>query len=264
MKGVILGINPQCTLVDITHEVMPQDVEGGALILANAGCWFPKGTIHLSVVDPGVGGKRKPILFVTHDYFFLGPDNGLLALAARKDGVKEAIELTNPKFFLPRVSTTFHGRDIFAPVAAYLSRGIQPGMFGPKLNSWVALDFEEPSTKGQKLQGKVLRVDAFGNLITNVSEGLFSQFVQGRPFVIRVAETAIAGLKQGYWERRKGQPIALMGSAGYLEISVREGSAQKLLKIKKGDKVFVETFRRGRDVPPEHLYKDTVRTGSKR
>src|SRR5512137_319006 len=140
MKGVILGINPQCSLVDITHEVRPQDIEEGAFILANAFSSFPKGTIHVAVVDPGVGGPRKPVLLVTRNCFFLGPDNGLLSLAAQADTVKQAIELTNPKFFLPRISATFHGRDIFAPVAAHLSLGTRPAVLGPTLDSWVTLD----------------------------------------------------------------------------------------------------------------------------
>ena len=128
MKGVILRINPRCTLVDITHR-NPHDIEEGAFILANAYSTFPKGTIHLSVVDPGVGSPRKPILLVTKNYFFVGPDNGLFTFAAKREKVKQAIALTNPKFFLPQVSTTFHGRDLFAPVAAHLSLGVKPKDF---------------------------------------------------------------------------------------------------------------------------------------
>src|SRR4030042_6193217 len=116
MKGVILGINPQCALIDITHQGRPHDIEEGAFILANAYSHFPKGTIHVSVVDPGVGSPRKPVLLVTRNYLFLGPDNGLLTLAAQGDTVKQMIELDNPKFFLPRISATFHGSTLFAPV----------------------------------------------------------------------------------------------------------------------------------------------------
>ena len=237
MKGVILGINPQCALIDITHQVRPHDIEEGAFILANAYSHFPKGTIHVSVVDPGVGSPRKPVLLVTRNYFFLGPDNGLLTFAARGDTVKQMIELANPKFFLPRISATFHGRDIFAPVAAHLSLGIRPGVLGPKLDSWVTLNVGDPRITGREMVGKVVHVDAFGNLVSNIRESQLLQFSQGRPFVIRAGTKSINGLKKGYWEGKKGAPIAVIGSAGFLEISVNEGNAQKTLKIKRGDKI---------------------------
>ncbi len=239
MKGVILGINPECALIDITHQVRPHDIEEGAFILANAYSRFPKGTIHVSVVDPGVGSPRKPVLLVTRNYFFLGPDNGLLTLAARGDTVKQMIELANPKFFLPRISTTFHGRDIFAPVAAHLSLGIRPGVLGPKLDSWVTLNVGDPRITGREMVGKVLHVDAFGNLVSNIGERQLHQFSQGRPFMIRAGTKSINGLKKGYWEGGKGAPIAVIGSGGFLEISVNEGNAQKTLKIKRGDKIKV-------------------------
>jgi S-adenosyl-L-methionine hydrolase (adenosine-forming) len=243
MKGVVLGINPRCTLVDITHQVRPHDIDEGAFILANAYSCFPKGTIHLSVVDPGVGSPRRPVLLVTRNYFFVGPDNGLLTLAAREDSVKEVIDLTNPKFFLSRISTTFHGRDIFAPVAAHLSLGIRPGVLGPRLNSWVKLDGVEPRIIGGELVGKALHIDAFGNLISNISEGLLFQFSQGRPFVVRAGAKSIHGLEKGYWEGKRGDTIALIGSGGFLEISVKEGSARRKLKIKRGDKIKVLVSR---------------------
>ena len=241
MKGVILGINPRCTLIDITHEVRPQDIEEGAFILANTFSYFPKGTIHVAVVDPGVGGPRKPVLLVTRNYFFLGPDNGLLSLAAEADTVKQAIELTNPKFFLPRISATFHGRDIFAPVAAHLTLGIRPGVLGPKLESWVKLDLGEPVATGSGLTGKVFYIDAFGNVITNIREHQLLQFSRGRSLVIRAGTRSIRGLKKGYCEGRKGALMALVGSGGFLEISVREGSAQKTLRMRRGDKIKVVT-----------------------
>ena len=237
MKGVILGIHPHCVLVDITHQVKPHDIEEGAFVLANACSFFPKGTVHVSVVDPGVGGPRKPILIVTRDYFFLGPDNGLLSLAAQGETVKQAIELTNPKYFLSRVSATFHGRDIFAPVAAHLTRGIRPGMFGPRLNSWAKLDIPQPVITGRELVGNVFHVDAFGNLITNIRERELLQFSRGRSVVIRAGGKNVIGLKKGYWEARKGALMAVIGSGGFLELSVREGSAQKMLKLKRGDKI---------------------------
>jgi len=237
MKGVILKINPGCHLVDITHQVNPQDVEEGAFILANAYSYFPKGTIHLSVVDPGVGGSRRPILLVTRDYFFVGPDNGLFTLVAHRDKIKQVVVLTNKKYFLPKVSRTFHGRDLFAPVAAYLSLGIRPKAFGYEISSMKEIGFQKPVAREGRLLGEILHIDAFGNVVSNIDEVRLFRFVQGRPFVIRAGKKSIHGLKEGYWEGKKGEPIALLGSGGFLEISVRDGDAQKILKVRKGDKI---------------------------
>jgi len=239
MKGVILSINPNCTLIDITHHVKPQDIREGAFILANTYSYFPKGTIHLSVVDPGVGGPRKPILIVTRDYFFVGPDNGLFTLVAPKEKVNQVISLTNKKFFLPQLSTTFHGRDIFAPVAARLSLGVKPKEFGEEIKSWAKLDFEAPIIKGKELIGEVFHIDSFGNIISNINEQPFAKFVKSCPFIIKVGKRTIHDLKKGYWEGKKNELIALFGSGGFLEISVREGNAQKRLKVKKGDRIIL-------------------------
>ncbi len=240
MKGVILGINPRCTLVDITHEVPPQNIEDGAFVLANAYSHFPKGTIHVAIVDPGVGSPRKPILLVTRNYFFLGPDNGLLSFAASKDGVKEARELSRKKFFLPRLSTTFHGRDIFAPVSAHLSLGVRPSLLGPKLNGWAKLDMSEARIVGRNLVGRVLYIDSFGNILSNIDETKLLRFTRGRPFVVKIGRRRIGSLKKGYWEVEKGDPIALIGSEGLLELAVREGNAQKVLKVERGDSIRVQ------------------------
>ncbi len=241
LKGVILKINPGCHLVDITHQVNPQDIEEGAFILANAYSYFPKGTIHLSVVDPGVGGSRKPILLVTRNYFFVGPDNGLFTLVARRDKVKQVVVLINKKYFLSKVSRTFHGRDLFAPVAAHLSLGLKPKTFGYEISSLKELGFQEPVVKEGRLLGEILHIDAFGNVISNIDEARLFRFVQGRPFVIRAGRKSIHGLKGGYWEGKKGEPISLLGSGGFLEISVRDGNAQKILRARKGDHIWIST-----------------------
>jgi len=239
MKGVILNINPQCTLVDITHEVRPHDIEEGAFILANTYSYFPKGTIHLSIVDPGVGGTRRLILLVTQNYFFVGPDNGLFTLVAQREKVKQVVVLTQQKYFLPKVSMTFHGRDIFAPVAAHLSLGIKPNAFGYEINSLEKIGFQKPIIKEGKLLGEIFHFDTFGNLVSNIDKEKLFQFIKGRPFVIRAGRKTIHGLKKGYWEGKKGEPIALLGSGGFLEISIREGNAQKVLKVKRGDRIIV-------------------------
>jgi S-adenosylmethionine hydrolase len=239
MKGVILKINPQCALVDITHEVRPHDIQEGAFILANAYSYFPKGTIHLSIVDPGVGGMRQPVLLVTQNYFFVGPDNGLFTFIAQRAKVKQVVVLTREKYFLPKVSTTFHGRDIFAPVAAYLSLGIRPNAFGYKTSALKKLRYQKPIIKEGKLSGEVFHIDTFGNLVSNIDEEKFFRFIGGRPFVIQIGRTVIRSLKKGYWEGKKGEKIALIGSGGFLEISIREGNAQKILKVKRGSQVVV-------------------------
>ena len=237
MKGAILNINPQCFLVDITHQVSPHDIREGAFILANAYSFFPKRTIHLSVVDPGVGGVRRPILLVTQNYYFVGPDNGLFTMIAQKEKVRQIVVLDKQKYHLSKVSTTFHGRDIFASVAAHLSLGIKPKVFGYEIESLEGVGFEGPVIKEGRLLGEVLYIDTFGNLVSNIDEGKLFRFVRDRPFVIRAGRKTIRGLKEGYWEGRKDEPIALLGSGGFLEISVREGNAQKMLKAKRGDPI---------------------------
>jgi len=241
IKGVILNINPECHLVDITHRVNPQDIEEGAFILVSAYSYFPKGTVHLCVVDPGVGGDRKPILLVTQNYFFVGPDNGLFTLVAQREKVKQILVLSKRKYFLSKISSTFHGRDLFAPVAAHLSLGVRPTAFGYEIRSLKEIGFQKPVVKEGRLLGEILHIDAFGNVISNIDEARLSRFVQGCPFVIRAGRKSIPGLKEGYWEGKKGEPIALLGSGGFLEISVREGNAQKILKVKKGDPIWIST-----------------------
>ncbi|MFB3885155.1 MAG: S-adenosyl-l-methionine hydroxide adenosyltransferase family protein [Thermodesulfobacteriota bacterium] len=241
MKGTILKINPEAKLVDITHHVSPYDVREGAFLLANAYSAFPRGTIHLSVVDPGVGGPRKPILIVTANYSFVGPDNGIFASALKREKVKKAVVLKNPKYLLSDLSDTFHGRDVFAPVAAHLSLGVKPEAFGPVLNSWIEFDFEEPRMKEGRLIGEIIHIDAFGNLMSGIDEKRLFDFVKDRSFEIKIGKRAIRGLKKGYWEGKRNELLALIGSGGFLEISLREGNAQKKLKVKRGDSIQIST-----------------------
>lgn len=237
MKGAILSVNPRCKVVDITHHIQPQNIIEGAFVFSNAFSYFPKGTVHVAVVDPEVGGARDPILIVTEHSFCVGPNNGLFSLALRKDRMKDAYVLTEKRFFLPEISHTFHGRDIFAPVAGHLTLGISPKAFGRRIDSLKTLDLIEPSAKEKRLIGEVIHVDSFGNLITNIHRDRFSRFIQGRPFLIRVGKVTIKVLTRGYWEGQKGEPIALFGSGGFLEVAVREGNAEKRLKVRRGDPV---------------------------
>lgn len=243
MKGVILSINPKCLLIDISHEVRKQDVREGAFILGNAFSYFPKGTIHLAVIDPGVGSERKPILIRTENYFFIGPDNGLFTIAAMKDRVRKVIQLINKRYFLSNISSTFHGRDIFAPVAGYLSLGIKPDVFGKEIDKWVKLDFSEPNIKGDKLLGEIIHIDSFGNLISNIDHERFLKFINAHSFSIKVKNRKVSHIKHGYWEGRDKELIALFGSGGYLEIAVKDGNAKSILNAKKGDSIIVERGR---------------------
>jgi S-adenosyl-L-methionine hydrolase (adenosine-forming) len=239
MKGVILGINPGCALVDISHEVGPQDIEEGAFVLASAISSFPQGTIHLSVVDPGVGGPRRPILIVTSNCYFIGPDNGLFTLSLLREKVKQIFVLTKKKYFLSPVSSTFQGRDLFAPVAAYLSLGVKPEALGERTDACVELSLGKPKQTAKELVGEILHVDVFGNLTSNIDGQSLSGFAGGHPFSIQVGRHTFRGIKKGYWEGNKGEVIALIGSGGFLEISVRHGNAQKKLKAQRGDKIRV-------------------------
>jgi S-adenosylmethionine hydrolase len=249
IKGVILSINPRCLLIDITHQLNSHDIEEGTFILASAYSYFPKGTIHLCVVDPGVGGSRKPILLVTRNYFFVGPDNGLFTLVLQREKVKQIVAITEKKYFLPKVSRTFHGRDVFAPVAAHLSLGVKPSAFGYEINYLNKLRVQKPIVKEGKLLGEILHIDAFGNLISNIDEEKLFRFIQNKPFSIQAGKGLISGLKKAYWEGKKGELIALFGSGGFLEISAREGNAQKMLKVKKGDPIWISTkFQIGENV----------------
>ena len=241
MKGTILTINPRCTLVDITHDIKSHDIEEGAFILSNVYSFFPRGTIHLCVVDPGVGGPRNPILLVTVDHFFVGPDNGIFTFVLQREKVKQMVALTNQKYFLSQVSTTFHGRDLFAPVVGHLSLGVKPNAFGKKVRSWTKLTFRKPQVEGRKLVGEILHIDTFGNLISSIDEEHLLHFVKGRAYFIRAGKRMIRGLKKGYWEGRENEAMALFGSGGLLEISFRERSAQKILKAEKGDQITIET-----------------------
>ena len=243
MKGVILGINPLCTLVDISHHVRPQDIREGAFLLANAFSSFPKRAIHLAVVDPGVGGPRRPILVVTSNYYFIGPDNGIFSLVLLREKLERVIVLSNPDYFLPQVSSTFHGRDMFAPVAAHLSLGVRPEAFGRETDTFTELGFARPKRGRNGLSGEIVHIDAFGNLISNINGQEISDLSEGRSVSIKVSRQTIHGLKKGYWEGKQGEVIALIGSGGFLEISVRAGNAQKKLKVKRGNRVRLQTLK---------------------
>jgi S-adenosylmethionine hydrolase len=235
MKGVMLGINPDLRFTDISHLVPPQDVFSGAFTLGQACFYFPRGTIHLAVVDPGVGTARKPIAVSAGGHFFVAPDNGLLTYALESQGGWVAYEVTAEDYFLKPLSATFHGRDIFAPVAAWLSRGIPLQQLGPALRDPVRLKIP-PLEKVQnaQTQGYVLAVDHFGNLITNLKPEDLP--VSGK---ILAGRREIAVIHETYGEGKTGEVFIVPGSTGYLEIAVKDGSSASLLNLKSGDPITV-------------------------
>ncbi len=224
MKGVILKIHPAATIVDLTHGVPPQNVLAGALILKQAVPFFPRGSIHVVVVDPGVGSNRRGLLVETQTHFFVGPDNGLLSLAAPEEEVVRIVHLTNPRFFLSPPSSTFHGRDVFAPVAAYLSAEVTPTELGPQVATMEKLCVPLPRQEKTQVVGEVIYIDHFGNLITNIPEHAFLPFPRDRLF-INIGQTQIRGLSFTYTAVTEGEFVAVVNSWGYLEIAARNDSA---------------------------------------
>ncbi|MBT0158991.1 SAM-dependent chlorinase/fluorinase [Candidatus Bathyarchaeota archaeon A05DMB-2] len=240
MKAAILSICPSAMIIDVTHEIEKFNIRMGAYVLASAALYFPKGTIHVAVVDPGVGTRRRSILIKTRHGFFVGPDNGLLILAAEKTGVDGVYELTNPRFMLPKVSSTFHGRDVFAPAAAHLANGAKPEAFGPEIRDIEKPSFAKVIERKGSFTGEVLHVDGFGNVITNISAEVLARM--GVRDWLRV-ELASGRLRlrfcKAYGEAKPQEPLALIGSHGYLELSVNQGSASERFGLKSGDKVAV-------------------------
>lgn len=233
MKGVLLSICPDAALVDLSHEVPPQAVMAGAFLLKTVLDYFPKGTVHLAVVDPGVGSARKAIALLSHGRYFVGPDNGLFTAALGKE-IEECVELTERKYQLPHPSTTFHGRDLFAPTAAYLAKGVPLSKLGKRLNNWVWREFPKPFKTVRGWTGQILWVDHFGNLITNLE----AQHLP-KSFRLKVGKTVVLNLTTHYAQAKRGTVMALLGSSGNLEISVNGGSASEKLGVGIGTSVLL-------------------------
>lgn len=234
MKGAILSIDPGAKIVDITHEIPPQDIRSAAFTLCACYKDFPKGTIFVAVVDPGVGSDRKAILVETEDYYFVAPDNGLLSFVV-EGGSPRVFELTNEKYFAANISSTFHGRDIFAPVAAHLSRGARPNEFGARIEDLTRFKIAAPRNISDKtVEAEIIHIDRFGNLITNLKREDLPQ-----KFSLDINGKTIDKLKTFYAEAEAGEIFMIAGSAGFLEIAAAQNSASKLLNARNGDKVFV-------------------------
>jgi S-adenosyl-L-methionine hydrolase (adenosine-forming) len=236
MKGVALGICPDATLVDITHDVPPHDVLAGALELAASYKYFPAGTIFVVVVDPGVGSTRRGIAAEAGDYKFVAPDNGVLTLALEEHAPKKVVELSERRYARPTVSRTFEGRDRFAPAAAWLAKGIDLGALGRPAGAIHRLDVPQPDVKAESIAGEVLRVDRFGNLITNIDRKTFDKLAGG-PLDIRVGEHQVSKVVSTYADAALGEVCALFGSTDHLEIAANGSSAASALDLGRGASV---------------------------
>lgn len=240
MKGVILGINPQARVVDLSHDVAPHQVEDAAYLLKASYKYFPDGTVHVAVVDPGVGSLRRPLLVATSRHFFVAPDNGLLSYIYQEETGIEVRQIENKQYRLDSEGTTFDGRDLFAPAAAWLTKGQQPGSYGKLIQDYVKLPLAEPKWQGSSMAGTIVYVDRFGNLISNLTS-FHVKDVQGRArrpeVAIRIGGMTINGLVRSY---SQGDPLAvhaLINSSGQVEVFIKEGSAAKTLQVSRGEPI---------------------------
>ena len=238
MKGVILGIAPAARLVDLTHEVPPQAITVGALLLRNAVTYFPAGTVHLAVVDPGVGSMRDPVAVLTEHGVLIGPDNGLLSPSAEAMGLRGVWRLDREELFRLPISPTFHGRDIFAPVAAHLAAGLPIERVGGRLPELHPLLLPEPRVEHGTVHGEVLYVDHFGNLITNVPAAALKSF-PAQSVSVTIGGMVIRPLSSTYASVSHGSPVLVVGSWGLLEIAIRDGRAADVLDVVAGTRATV-------------------------
>ncbi|MCA9101587.1 MAG: SAM-dependent chlorinase/fluorinase [Planctomycetales bacterium] len=229
MKGAILGIHPEVTIVDLTHEVWPQDVRSAAWILAATAGEFPPGTIHVAVVDPGVGTERAIVVAEIDGQRFVAPDNGLLGLVATRGQVERLHRVTQPQYWRGDVSATFHGRDVMGPVAAHLSLGVDVASLGPAHDGLVALGWTQPHCAGRSISGEIVFVDTFGNLISNIDRGTLAAVPRDAVPTVTCGEAADIDFVTTYADRANDTPVALVGSSGYLEVAVVGGDASRSL-----------------------------------
>jgi len=242
MKGVMLSINPEVVIVDINHQVSSYDIFDGAYSVAQSYHYFPPGTVHLVVVDPGVGSERRPIILQTKNYRFVAPDNGVLSYVYEREENVEVRHITASHYFLNPVSNTFHGRDIFAPVAAWLSRGVEAEKFGDLITDYAKFASPRPKWESESLlKGVVIKVDKFGNIITNFRPAdipqLFGESPQ--PFRISVNGHPVTQLARSFAEGKPSELFAIVGSSGFLEICTNRNSAARMLNVNRGTEVEV-------------------------
>jgi len=240
MKGVILAIEPEAQIIDICHSVQAFDVLDGALTISQAYSYFPSGTVHMVIVDPGVGTARRPLIVTSERHHFVAPDNGVLSLIYQKEERLSARHVSGEHYFLQPVSNTFHARDVFSPVAAYLAKGVDPVKFGEEVSDFVRFSAPKPKAVNEStLRGVVLKVDRFGNLITNITPQdapmLFTEDASG--FKIVIGKREITQIKDAYALGAPGEVFGILGSMGYLEIAANRGSAAQIIGVGKGSDV---------------------------
>ena len=239
MKGVVLNINPQAHIVDITHAIPPQDIHGAAFLIDSTYRYFPVGSIHVIVVDPGVGSERRAIVCRTETAYFVCPDNGILTHILRDEERIHTVAVENSAYFLPQVSNTFHGRDIFAPIAAHLSCGVSIDTLGSPVAQPVQLPIPKPQLTDKAIIGQVIWIDSFGNLVTDISHEILES-LEGRDNVVICAGGAkIDHLNRSYTESVVGEVLAIIGSSNRLEISINQGNAAQVLGLKRGDTITI-------------------------
>jgi S-adenosyl-L-methionine hydrolase (adenosine-forming) len=242
IKGVILAISPEIEIVDISHSVQAFDVLDGALTIAQSYSYFPSGTVHLVVVDPGVGTARRPILVTSDRHHFVAPDNGVLSMVYAREERLHIRHVTAEHYSLQPISNTFHARDVFAPIAAWLAKGVDPEKFGDEISDFVRFNPPKPkSVNGNTLRGVILKVDRFGNLVTNITPQdapmLFG--TEPAPFKMVVGKQEITEIHPTYSEGAPGEVFGILGSMGYLEIAANRGSAARIVGIGKGSEVTI-------------------------
>lgn len=244
MKAVMLKVNPSVRFIDTSHEIPPQDIMAGAWVVRNSAMLFPSGTVHLVVVDPGVGTDRKPVALKIEDQFFVGPDNGIFSLIGEEFGY-EAIQLTNSDYWLKEQSSTFHGRDIFAPVAAHLSKGEAMEQLGKPLEKLVTFRWAIPISDRDGIQGWVVHIDRYGNLVTNIPSSMIRNVDQSASVRIYVGNTILNNVETTFASVPDGEPVAYIGSSDNLEIAINKGNAKEMLGVEKGAQVSIIIQKQG-------------------
>ena len=239
MKGVILNICPHVTIVDITHEIEKYNVNNGAAILLSTIDFFPKNSIHIGIIDPGVGGNRNPIIVKTNRSLLVGPDNGLLISAAKKEGIQQIYRIDKKKYLRQKISRTFHGRDIFAPTVGYLALGVKPNALGSNIKDYVNLEVFKSKTNEGYIEALIVHVDTFGNLITNLHRHNLKLNMKENNLVNVVLKGKQMKLqyKLNYQQIENNKPALLLGSQGFFEIAMKQSSAAQSLGLSTGEKI---------------------------
>jgi S-adenosyl-L-methionine hydrolase (adenosine-forming) len=239
MKGVVLGINPEATVVDICNNVQPFDILEGALTIAHSYQYYPAGTVHVVVVDPGVGTTRRPIIVDSGKHIFIAPDNGVLSLVFGHQERLTVRHITAGHYFLQPVSSTFHGRDVFAAVAGHVSRGVDISKLGDPIEDYVRLPLPQPQVTDNGIVGAVLKADRFGNVITNITRPMVSRFLAHHTdgWLLRMGNVQVRNMQAAYAHGAPGEIFAIVSSMGYLEVATNRGNAAELIGARQGDEV---------------------------